>query len=225
MSWAELAATPLENERVLLSPLREQDRSPLLELALDPRIWRYFVLRIDTAADFHRWFDGCLAQQEAGTRIVFCITDKSRGTVADGVGTVAGTMSYSTLLEKERRVEIGASWLGIGFQGTGVNRAAKLALLSHAFETLGAERVEFKTDVLNTQARRALTDIGAVEEGVLRSFNFMPDGRRRDAIYYSILRAEWPAVRDALAERVRAARTSTVQTADRAGAVDLKPAG
>lgn len=232
MSWAELAATPLENERVLVSPLSERHRSPLLELALDPRIWRYFVLRIDTAEDFHQWFDGCLAQQEAGTRVVFCITDKRRGaasggigTVADSMGTVAGSMSYSTLVEKERRLEIGASWLGIGFQGTGVNRAAKLALLRHAFETLGAERVEFKTDVLNTQARRALADIGAVEEGVLRSFNFMPDGRRRDAVFYSVLRAEWPAVRGVLAERVGTLQAGAVQTADRAGAVNLKPAG
>lgn len=219
MSWAELAATPLENDRVLLSPLRERDRSPLLELALEPRIWRYFVLRIDTAKDFHRWFDGCLAQQQAATRVSFCVTDKSRG-------LVAGSMSYSTLVEKERRLEIGASWLGTAFQGTGVNRAAKFGLLRHAFEVLAAERVEFKTDVLNTQARRALADIGAVEEGVLRSYNFMPDGRRRDAIFYSVLRAEWPAVGAALAARVaQPAPTGRIAALDAGGAAGLKPAG
>lgn len=197
MSWVELAATPLENDRVLLEPLQERDRSPLLALALDPRIWQYFVLRIDTAAQFHAWFDRCLAQQEAGTRVVFRITDKA-------CGEVAGSMSYSTLVEAERRLEIGGSWLGTGFQGTGVNRAAKHALLRHAFEELAAERVEFKTDVLNAQARRALLDIGAVEEGVLRSYNIMPGGRRRDAVFYSVLLSEWAKVGEALGARIAA---------------------
>ena len=67
--------------------------------------------------------------------------------------------------------------------------------MQHAFEQLAAERVEFKTDQLNLQARKALRNIGATEEGVLRSYNPMPDGRRRDAVYYSVLRAEWPEVK------------------------------
>jgi RimJ/RimL family protein N-acetyltransferase len=70
--------------------------------------------------------------------------------------------------------------------------------LTHAFEVLGCERVEFKTDVLNTNARTALKGIGAAEEGVLRSFNFMPGGRRRNAIFYSILKAEWPDAKQRL---------------------------
>lgn len=197
MSWAPLAKAPLENDRVLLEPLEERDRSALLALALEPRIWDYFVLRIDTPEQFHRWFDNALAQQEAGTRIAYRILDLERG-------LAAGLMCYSTLVEAERRLEIGGSWLGVDFQGTGVNRAAKHALLRHAFEVLEAERVEFKTDVLNAQARRALADIGAVEEGVLRSYNYMPGGRRRDAVYYSVLRAEWPAVGKALADRIAA---------------------
>lgn len=211
MSWASLATAPLENDRVLLEPLEERDRSALLELALAPRIWDYFVLRIDTPEQFHRWFDGALAQQRSGTRVSYRILDKRRG-------LVAGCMCYSTLVEAERRLEIGGSWLGLDFQGTGVNRAAKHALLRHAFEVLEAERVEFKTDVLNTQARRALADIGAVEEGVLRSFNYMPGGRRRDAVYYSVLRAEWPAVGKSLAERIAA-------SGGRADSVGVRPAG
>jgi len=74
-------------------------------------------------------------------------------------------------------------------------------MLRHAFEHMAAERVEFKTDRLNIQARNALRNIGAREEGMLRSFNPMPDGRRRDAVYYSVLRAEWPYVREQLLAR------------------------
>lgn len=92
-------------------------------------------------------------------------------------------------------MEIGWSWLGKKYRGTGVNQEAKRLLLEHAFEVLGCERVEFKTGVLNIQAEKGLLNIGATEEGVLRSYNQVLGGRRRDAIYYSILRSEWPAAK------------------------------
>lgn len=187
MTWVERAAVPLECEHVLLRPLEERDRPLLHAIAMDARIWRYFVTAVDSDDDFHAWFDRSVKEREAGRRAPFCIVDKASG-------SVAGSMSFSNVNEADRRLEIGGSWLGVDFQGRGVNGWAKYVLLRHAFEELGAERVEFKTDVLNTQARRALSNIGAVEEGVLRSFNYMPGGRRRDAIFYSVLRAEWPAV-------------------------------
>lgn len=198
MTWNTAAAATLENEHVLLSPLTEEHRASLHEIALDPDIWDYFVSRVDTDEDYTRFFDTTLADHRAGRRVVFHITDKS-------TGCAAGSMCFGNMAETDRRLEIGWSWLGRDARGTGVNRWAKLLMLRHAFENLGAERVEFKTDVLNERARRALRNIGAVEEGVLRSFNFMPGGRRRDAVYYSVLRAEWPAVEQRLAGSVSAA--------------------
>lgn len=200
MSWASRAAVPLENERVLLRPVSEADRAGLREVAMDPAIWRYFVSLVETDADFDLLFDTMLADHAAGSRVVFVILDKTGKTdKADKTdktaGRIAGSSSFGNLSEQDLRLEIGWSWLGTAFQGTGVNRFAKLALLGHAFDTLLAERVEFKTDELNVQARRGLRKIGAVEEGTLRSFNPMPGGRRRNAVYYSILRPEWPAVR------------------------------
>jgi RimJ/RimL family protein N-acetyltransferase len=150
------------------------------------------VIRVETDTDFDAFFAAGLAEAAAGRRVVFHITDKTSG-------RAAGSMSFGNLAEADRRLEIGWSWLGRDFRGTGVNRWAKYLLLEHAFETLGAERVEFKTDVLNTRARAGLRNIGAVEEGVLRSFNPMPGGRRRDAVYYSVLRGEWPRVKAELA--------------------------
>ena len=96
--------------------------------------------------------------------------------------------------------------MGVDFQGRGINRWAKYLLLEHAFENLGAERVEFKTDQLNVQARAGLRNIGALEEGVLRSFNPMPGGRRRDAVYYSVLRGEWSWLKDELATNAKVNR-------------------
>lgn len=188
MSWAERAAAAhLENEAVVLRTVTEGDRAGVREVAMDPDIWRYFVSRVDTDGDFDRFFAAMLADRDAGRRVPFVVIDKASG-------RIAGSMSYGNLAEADGRLEIGWSWLGRQFRGRGVNRPAKHLLLRFAFETLGAERVEFKTDVRNEQARAGLRGIGAVEEGVLRSFNPMPDGRRRDAIFYSVLRSEWPAV-------------------------------
>jgi RimJ/RimL family protein N-acetyltransferase len=202
MTWAEVGAVPLENERVLLRPVVPQDRAALHDIAMDPRIWRYFVFRIDTDADFDAFFDLGIADQLAGTRVVYFIADKE-------TGAAAGSMSFCSIMEKDGRVEIGWSWLGVNAQGKGINRWAKFLMMQHAFEQMKAERVEFKTDRLNVQARHALCNIGAREEGTLRSFNPMPDGRRRDAVYYSVLRAEWPDVKEQLLAGPKVARAET----------------
>jgi RimJ/RimL family protein N-acetyltransferase len=203
MSWSELAAPTIENGYVLLRPVRESDRESWHAIAMDPDIWLYFISRIDTDADFYAFFDAALEDQAAGRRTVFHITDKRSG-------RAAGSMSYGNMSERDGRLEIGWSWLGREFRGAGVNRWAKYLLLEHAFERMGAERVEFKTDVLNLQARAGLRNIGAVEEGVLRSFNPMPGGRRRDAIFYSVLRGEWPAVKEQLAAHPKVSTGSGV---------------
>ncbi|WP_027658943.1 GNAT family N-acetyltransferase [Salinispora fenicalii] len=191
MTWAEKAARILENQHVRLHPVTESDRGGIRAVAMDPHIWRYFVTAVENEADFTAFFDTCLADQAAGRRVVFVVTDRT-------TGRTAGSMSYGNLAEADARLEVGWSWLGRDFRGKGVNRWAKYLLLEHAFDRLGAERVEFKTDVRNEQARKGLRNIGAVEEGTLRSFNYMPGGRRRDAIFYSVLRAEWPGVKQHL---------------------------
>lgn len=191
MSWAKLKDVVLVNDRVELRRVRLTDRTAFERIAFDAEIWRYFVARIGSADELDDFLETAVADTLRGARIVFAIVDRS-------TGRVVGSTAYGNLAEAERRVEIGWSWLAAEARRTGVNRAAKLALLDHAFGELGCERVEFKTDVLNTPARTALTRLGAQEEGVLRSFNYMPGGRRRDVVYYSILRAEWPAVRERL---------------------------
>jgi RimJ/RimL family protein N-acetyltransferase len=194
MSWAETAATTLENEYVLLRPVTAEDRETLRAVSMDREIWRYFIIMIETDADFDAFFDAALADLAAGRRVPYLIVDRRSG-------RTAGSMSIGNMAERDGRLEIGWSWLGLEFQGQGLNRWAKYLMMEHAFEKMSAERVEFKTDRLNVQARHALRNIGATEEGTLRSFNPMPDNRRRDAVFYSVLRAEWPSVRDQLATR------------------------
>lgn len=191
MNWADtVASARLQNTTTTLRPVCEADRESVRAVAMDEHIWRYFVSRVDSDEDFAGFFDTMLADHVVGRRAVFVVEDRT-------TGRIAGSMSYGNLSEADRRLEIGWSWLGRDFRGRGVNAAAKHLLLQFAFEVLGAERVEFKTDVRNLQARAGLRKIGATEEGVLRSYNPMPDGRRRDAVYYSVLRAEWPNLRQA----------------------------
>jgi RimJ/RimL family protein N-acetyltransferase len=192
MSWAQLDSARLENEHVLIRPLEADDRSALAAVAFDPDIWRYFVQRVKNEEDLDAFLRSALDDRAAGRRMVYAVVDKTRG------NALAGSMAYGNLAPSEQRLEIGWSWLATAYRGTGVNRWAKFLLLEHAFERLGCERVEFKTDVLNLQARQGLRNIGATEEGVFRSYNNMPDGRRRDAVYYSLLKREWPVVRAGL---------------------------
>jgi RimJ/RimL family protein N-acetyltransferase len=192
MAWVDLADTALENEHVVLRPVAPADREGLCAIALEPSIWRYFVVRVETDEDFDAFFDAALSDRAAGLRVAYCITDKA-------TGRPAGSMSFGNLAERDGRLEIGWSWLGREFQGRGINHWAKFLMLRHAFEVLGVERVEFKTDALNLQARQGLRNIGGVEEGTLRSFNPMPYGQRRNAVFYSVLKGEWPGVKEQLA--------------------------
>ncbi|MBA3774508.1 MAG: GNAT family N-acetyltransferase [Ramlibacter sp.] len=190
MNWNDLKSVVLENERVKLRRVRLSDRAEFARIAFDPAIWRHFVAQVTTQEELDNFIEQAVHDSLSGTRIVFAIIDRA-------TDRIVGSTAYGNLAAAERRLEIGWSWLGEEARRTGVNRAAKCALLQHAFDVLECERVELKTDVLNAPARAGLAGIGATEEGVLRSFNFMPGGRRRDVIYYSILRHEWPQVRAA----------------------------
>jgi RimJ/RimL family protein N-acetyltransferase len=108
---------------------------------------------------------------------------------------ICGCTSFGNISFFDKRIEIGWTWLGERFLGTGVNRQAKFALLSFAFDVMKMERVEIKTDNLNERAKTALRKIGAKEEGILRSHMLMQDERRRDSVYFSILKDEWEKVK------------------------------
>jgi len=99
---------------------------------------------------------------------------------------------------RHRGLEIGSTWLGKPWQRTGINTEAKYLLLRHAFEVLGAARVQLKTDLRNTQSQTAIARLGAVREGVLRKHKIVRDGFLRDSVMFSIIDDEWPAVKTRL---------------------------
>ena len=106
--------------------------------------------------------------------------------------------AWVIFLITDRRLEIGWSWLGTKFRSTGINRHAKYCMMKYAFDTLDFERVEFKTDVQNARARKGLQNVGGIEEGILRSHMQMWNNRRRTSIYYSVLKDEWPGLKQTI---------------------------
>jgi N-acetyltransferase len=181
----------LETDRVLLRPLREEDITQLQTIAFDADTWKYMITSITTPESLSTWATNCLAARQNQQRYTFVIIDKA-------TGNLAGSTSFGNISGPDKRLEVGWTWLGKTYRGTGLNRHCKFMLLSYVFEVLNYERVELKTDVQNLRSRQAMQKIGATEEGILRSHTLMHDGRRRDTIYYSILRSEWPAIRDAV---------------------------
>jgi RimJ/RimL family protein N-acetyltransferase len=184
----------LQDERVLLRPMSHSDLKGFEPIAFTPNIWRYFAGAIENAQDLRDFVEEAVAGNREGRYLAFTIMDKAGA-------AVAGTMRFGNLSPRDERVEIGWSWLGEAFQGKGINARCKYLMMKHAFDA-GMKRVEYKTDVLNQVARRALVRIGATEEGVLRSHTLMPRGRRRDTIYYSVLAAEWPSVEERLRDLI-----------------------
>ncbi len=140
---------------------------------------------LDDAQALRNWISDLLQERELGKRMPFVIIDKD-------TREVCGSTSYLNISFFDKRLEIGSSWLGPDFIGMGVNKQAKFALLSYAFGVMKMERVEIKTDNLNERAKSALLKVGMIPEGVLRSHMQMHSNRRRDTIYFSILKNEWP---------------------------------
>ncbi len=191
-------ATPvtLSGQRIRMEPLAETHLEDLARVAFEDAIWRWTTARPIDEAGLRAWVDQAVANGSAGTELPFATIDLASG-------RAIGSSRFLSIVPEHRRLEIGWTWVGTAFQRTGANREAKWLQLRHAFETLGAERVEFKTHARNERSRTALLGIGATFEGVLRHHMIMPDASHRDSAYYSVLAREWPAVKS----RLEAGRT------------------
>ena len=182
----------LQTNKAFLRPIEETDEAAFLQLAQqDQDMWAYFSLNLSDAPSLKKWMQMAFADRNAGTRRAFTIIDKASG-------AIAGSSSMGNISYPDFRLEIGWSWLGKDFRSTGLNRHAKYAMMKHAFDVQNFERVEFKTDVLNLRAREGLRKVGGIEEGILRSHMTMWNDRRRTSIYYSVLKNEFPSLKETI---------------------------
>jgi len=178
----------LETPRVKLRLMQMEDFDDLQPLTQSSVLWKYFTKDLSLSAELKHWMEEGMQERRQGKRMPFVVFDKDEQ-------KICGCTSFGNISFFDKRIEIGWTWLGERFLGTGVNRQAKFALLSFAFDVMKMERVEIETDNLNERAKTALRKIGAKEEGILRSHMLMQDERRRDSIYFSILKDEWDKVK------------------------------
>jgi N-acetyltransferase len=188
----------LENDIVLLRPLVESDYENLLPFAInEPELWKFSLVSPAGADGMKNYIATALAERAKGVEYPFIVFDKR-------TQTYAGSTRFYDIQMHNKSLQLGYTWYGSAFQGTGLNKSCKLLLLQFAFETLGLERVEFRADNNNERSKAAMRSIGCVEEGVLRSHVSTYTSLRRNSIILSILKAEWEGgVKERLLEKMK----------------------
>ena len=191
--WVE--PVTLAGSIVRLEPLSLDHLEGLAEVAFDESIWRWTVVQPTEIGGLRDWVEAALAHRVDGSEMPFATVDVASG-------RPIGSSRFMSIVPEHRRLEIGWTWVAPEWQRKGANQEAKYLQLRHAFEELGANRVEFKTDSLNEKANPALLSIGATFEGTFRNHMIMPGGRLRHSNYYSVTREEWPDRKAKLEERI-----------------------
>lgn len=175
----------LENEIVLLRPLCLDDFPQLLTFALnEPELWKFSLQNASGADGMNAYIKAAIESRKAETAYPFIVFDKKEQ-------KYAGTTRYYDIQTHHQTLQLGYTWYGKDFQGTGINRNCKFLLLQHAFEVMHVKRVEFRADSENARSIAAMKKIGCVEEGLLRSHYVKPDGLRRNSIVLSIIEDDW----------------------------------
>lgn len=186
MSVALSQNTILEDDTVLLRPLLESDVENLLEISInEPETWEYSLVRANGKENLENYIQLALKAKAKKTDFPFIVLDKKSGKYAGSTRFYDINLEFKTL-------QLGYTWYGKDFRGTGLNKHCKFLLLQFAFETLGMERVEFRADNANQRSIAAMKSIGCTVEGVMRSLMPTCDSElRRDSIILSILKKEW----------------------------------
>lgn len=184
----------LEGRLIHLVPLT-LDHAPDLYRHAGPEVF-HWVLEFPRDGSFEAFRDWMRTTAiEAPASLAFAI-------VLAETGEPIGVTGYLEIRERHRSLEIGRTWISKAWQGTRVNPESKYLLLQHAFETLGALRVQFKTDSNNVHSQRAIEKLGALREGVLRNYQIRSNGLPRNTVMYSVLADEWLAVKARLETRL-----------------------
>ncbi len=186
----------LESKSVRLVPLKIEHLERLCKIGLDEEIHIWNPSPIKTGGDMKLYVETAFDEQRRGVSLPFAIVEKSSE-------KVIGSTRFGNIDAKNKRVEIGWTWIAKNWQRTFVNTETKLLMLAHAFETWKCVRVELKTDALNEKSRNAILRLGAKQEGILRRHIITETGRLRDTVYFSILDSEWRGVKANLTAKLR----------------------
>lgn len=175
----------LENERVMLRPLQYSDLNHLMQFSMqEPYLWEYALQSAAGEGNLKSYINEAIDNRNKNKEYAFIVFDKIQG-------EYAGCTRFYDIQVDYETVQLGYTWYGKKFQGTGLNKNCKYLLLEFVFEKWGMQRVEFRADNENEKSIAAMKSIGCHVDGILRSNVPKPNGKRRDSIVLSILRNEW----------------------------------
>jgi RimJ/RimL family protein N-acetyltransferase len=185
---AQLSACTLELGGVRLEPLTPAHAQALEAAAADGQLWRLRVTSVPEPGAAAAYIEAALAGQAAGHMLPFAVRDLQ-------TNEVIGSTRYHDVIAEVGRLEIGYTWYAKRYQRTNVNTTCKLMLMTHAFESLNARTVGWRTDNFNFASQRAIERLGAKRDGVLRGHALRRDGTLRDTVMYSVTSGEWPEIK------------------------------
>ena len=181
----------LEDELVRIEPLEERHFELLLPTAMEPALWLFTVAKIHSPETFRKYFDTALEEKRNKRSYPFAYFNRQ-------TNQYAGSTRFGNIEFAHKKVEIGWTWIHPSLQGTGFNKHCKFLLLRFGFETLGLNRIELKTNLLNLKSQKAMRKIGAVQEGIFRKNIINDDGTWRDTVYFSFINDEWPEIKQTI---------------------------
>lgn len=183
-----LAPCVLEHGAVRLEPLGLEHAAALEAAAADGQLWRLRVTSVPEPGQAEDYINAALKGQAAGHMLPFAVRDVS-------TNQIVGSTRYHDVIPEVARLEIGYTWYAKRYQRSHLNTTCKLLLLTHAFETLGAATVGWRTDNFNWASQRAIERLGAKRDGVIRGNALRRDGTVRDTVMYSVTTGEWPEIK------------------------------
>lgn len=192
----EIEPITLEGDFVRLEPMKMKHTDELYEVGMVDSIWFWTTNVIKNAEDMQNYVATALDEAERKISLPFVTIDKKEN-------KIVGATRFGNIDLKNRKAEIGWTWINPLWQRTYINTEAKLLMLTHAFETWNCVRVELKTDVLNEKSRNAILRIGGKQEGILRRHLITETGRFRDTVYFSIIDDEWQDVKKNLRAKLQ----------------------
>ena len=192
----EIKQVTLEGKYIILRPPTINDLEELSSAAKDGEIWNIPYALFPSLNEMPKYLEDLLKDSQNKIILPFII-------IHNQSKKIIGTTRYLNLDYANYHVEIGHTWIAKSFRRTIVNTESKFLMLQHAFEKLQCIAVEIRTDVLNLVSRAAIERLGAKQDGILRNHKIMRNGRIRDTVCYSIIRSEWPRIKEDLFNKLK----------------------
>ncbi|WP_240758416.1 GNAT family N-acetyltransferase [Lysinibacillus sp. SGAir0095] len=187
----------LDNEIVQVRTIQEEDFEGMLKAAMYPEIWEHMSVSLLTQEAVQTYIENAIKERQTNQSHTFVIVNKK-------TNEIIGSTSFLDIAENHKRVEIGSTWISPKYWRTNMNTNCKFLLLKYCFEELQLNRVQIKTGHENFRSQKAIERLGATKEGILRNHMIRKEGKIRHTVMYSIIKEEWPVIKERFIGRLLA---------------------